>query len=125
MTELGFVTDGRPGPARRSEFPVPRVFFQKIYGFRVEISCSQSFLLKDLWFRSSGTSRPGRRTVYQGLKTQITFKIVPPILYLSSPKSRVPTNPGPKSQHPCFKDPNDIKKPGPGRAAPRCVELRE
>jgi len=36
------------------EFPIPRVFFQKIYGFRVEISCSQSFLSKDLWFQSSG-----------------------------------------------------------------------
>jgi len=41
-----------PGPAL-PEFPVPRVFFQKICDFRVEISCSQSFLLKYLWFRSS------------------------------------------------------------------------
>jgi hypothetical protein len=42
-----------------------------------------------------------------------------------SPESWVPTNPGPKSQRPGFKDPNDKKKPGPGRAAPRCVEPRE
>jgi hypothetical protein len=53
VTKLGSVIDGRPGPARWSKFHVPRVFFQKICGFRAGISCSQSFLLKDLWFRSS------------------------------------------------------------------------
>jgi hypothetical protein len=37
----------------RSEFLVPRVFFQKICGFQIEISCSQNFLSKDLWFPSS------------------------------------------------------------------------
>ncbi len=45
---------GSAGPGLAlPKFPVPRVFFQKIYDFRAEISCSQSFLLKDLWFRSS------------------------------------------------------------------------
>jgi hypothetical protein len=34
----------------RSEFPIPKVFFQKICGFWAGISCSQSFLSKDLWF---------------------------------------------------------------------------
>jgi hypothetical protein len=63
----------RPGPAR----PVLRVFFQKICGFRAGNSCSQSFLWKDLWFPSLGTGRPGRRIVYRGPKTQVTFKIVP------------------------------------------------
>jgi len=87
VMELGSVTDNRPGPAHRMEFPVPRVFFQKIYGFRAGISCSQSFLLKDLWFRSSGTGRPGWHTVCRGPKTQVTFKTVPPILYLLSPES--------------------------------------
>jgi len=38
----------RPGPAH----PVLRIFFQKICGFRAGISCSQSFLSKDLWFPS-------------------------------------------------------------------------
>ncbi len=50
------------------------------------------------------------------------------------PNPRVLTNLGPKSQHPGFKLPtgvptikesNDKKKPGVGRAAPRCVEPRE
>jgi len=59
VTKLGSVTDGRPGPACRSEFHVPRVFFQKIYGFRAGISCSQSFLLKDLWSRSSAFKPTG------------------------------------------------------------------
>jgi len=76
-----------PLVAHRSEFPIPRVFFQKIYGFRAGISCSQSFLLKDLWFQSSSTGRPGRRTVCRGPKTQVTFKTVPPVLYLHSPES--------------------------------------
>jgi hypothetical protein len=57
VTKLGSVTDGRPGPARRSKFHVPRVFFQKICGFRAGISCSQSFLSKDLWF-------PGRNFLF-------------------------------------------------------------
>jgi hypothetical protein len=66
----------RPGPARL----VLRVFFQKIYGFRAGISCSQSFLSEDLWFPSSGLlGRPGRCTVCRGPKTQVTFKTVPPI----------------------------------------------
>jgi hypothetical protein len=125
VTKLGSVTDGRPDPARRSKFPVPRVFFQKIYGFRIGISYSQSFFKKDLWFWSSGTGRPGRRTVCWGPKTQVTFETIPPVLYLLSPEYWVLTNPGPKSQRPGFKDPNDKKKPGPGRAAPRCVESRE
>jgi hypothetical protein len=55
VSELGIQADrarpvfeaARPG---WSEFPIPRVFFQKICGFRAGISCSQSFLSKDLWF---------------------------------------------------------------------------
>jgi len=49
------------GPAL-PEFPVPKVFFQKICDFRARISYSQSFLLKDLWFRSSAfkPTGPGR-----------------------------------------------------------------
>ncbi len=43
----------RLGPVRH----VLRIFFQKICGFRAGISCSQSFLSKDLWFPSS-TFRP-------------------------------------------------------------------
>jgi hypothetical protein len=68
------------------EFPIPKVFFQKICGFRA---------------RRSG--RPGWRTVYRGPKTQVTFKTVPRVsmgpktiqdlnhtflfLYLPSPES--------------------------------------
>jgi hypothetical protein len=98
----------------RSEFFVPRVFFQKICGFQAGISCSQSFLSKDLWFlgrnflfpefsfkrsvvfrskflvpriffqkicgfRARRTGRPGQHTVCRGPKTQVTFKIVPPV----------------------------------------------
>jgi hypothetical protein len=48
---------GRPAGSGRPELPVPRVFFQKICGFRAGISYSQSFFKKDLWFRSS-TFRP-------------------------------------------------------------------
>jgi len=43
----------RLGPVRH----VLRIFFQKICGFWAGISCSQSFLSKDLWFPSS-TFRP-------------------------------------------------------------------
>jgi hypothetical protein len=64
VTELGFHADwARPilfseFSFKRSvvsglKFLVPKVFFQKIYGFWAEISCSQSFLSKDLWFPSS------------------------------------------------------------------------
>jgi len=89
-----------PMVARWSEFPVPRVFFQKIYGFRVGISCSQSFFLKDLSFQSSSTGQPGQRIICRGPKTQVTLKIVPPVLNLPSPdqsRSQVPT---PKLQRP-------------------------
>jgi len=48
----------RPGPACL----VRKIFFQNICGFRAKISCSQSFLSKDLWFPSSAfrPTGPGR-----------------------------------------------------------------
>jgi len=70
----------------------------------------------------------------EGLKTIQDFNHTLLLLYLPSPKSWVPTNPGPKSQHPTFKlltgvptvkEPNSKKKLGAGWAAPRCVEPRE
>ncbi len=55
----GHPLDGRPARSGRPELPVHRIFFQKVCGFQARISCSQSFLLKDLWFWSSAFRSTG------------------------------------------------------------------
>ncbi len=76
------------------------------------------------------------KSVPSNLRAQKLFKtsISLLLLYLPSPESWVPTNPGPKSLCPGFKlltgvpavkEPNGKKKHGAGRAAPRCVKPRE
>jgi hypothetical protein len=70
VTELGFHADQarlilfsefsfKRSVVFEPEFPIPRVFFQKICGFRARISCSQSFVSKDLWFPSSAFKPTG------------------------------------------------------------------
>jgi len=56
FSEFSFKRSVISGP----KFPVPRIFFQKICGFRAR-----------------RTSRPGRCTVCRGPKTQVTFKTIP------------------------------------------------
>jgi hypothetical protein len=62
----------RPGPAHL----VLRVFFQKICGFWAEISCSQSFLSKDLWFLGRNFLFPEfsfKRSVVSELSVQVDW----------------------------------------------------
>jgi len=134
MTELGFHAERArlvlfsefsfkrfvvPGP----EFLVPRVFFQKIYDFRAQAQADRAGVLsvEVLKPRSLLKLSPQSRGPknYSGPQSHTFTSLLTESRVLSPDQSRsqVPT--------PGFKDPNDKKKLGPARAAPKCVEPRE
>jgi hypothetical protein len=78
------------------KFLVPRVFFQKICGFRARVQADRANVLS-----------------VEVLKPKSLLKLSPQSQVLSPDQSR--------SQVPTPR----LKKPGPGRAVPRCVKSQE
>jgi hypothetical protein len=119
FSEFSFKRSMVSGP----KFFVPRVFFQKICGFRARVQADRAGVLSievlkpRSLLKLSPQSR-GPKNYSRPQSHTFTFLLTESrVLSPDQSRSQVPT--------PGFKDPTDKKKPGPGRAAPKCVEPRE